>query len=447
MVPLDPGYLADTLSKLAQKHQVPGAQLAIHEAGETFTAEIGELEHETGRFVDRDTAFPIGSISKSFTGTVAMILVADDDLELDAPIGTYVRELGNRPGDLGAQITLRQLLSHTSGLADGPESTEIAASSVRRFVLDNFRGPDLIFPPGTGFSYSNIGYILVGHLIEVITGMTWWEAMESMLLRPLGIEPTFLVTPGPRSVGRPMATGHSVNPLVGRIRPVEQSLALAEAPNGGLAMSAADLVNFGLIHLDGGTPGLLPPEYAEQMRQAVHGADPFGMADGWGLGLAVFSSGSTVWVGHDGNANGTWCYLRIEPVNGFVIAFTCNANIGMEMWKELISELSKAGLPIRNYSTVETLGPLTAPPLGCVGSYVNGDAEWLSVVAQENGDLSCESEGETLPLGIHEGLIFSIEDRASGQRIPAGRFLRDPLTGDLDLIQIGGRVARRRARD
>jgi CubicO group peptidase (beta-lactamase class C family) len=447
MASLDAGLLSDILSTLARKHQVPGAQLAIYQAGETLATDVGELEHGTGRLVNGDTAFPIGSISKSFTATMAMILVSDDDLELDAPIGTYLPELGNSLEDLGARLTLRQLLSHTSGLPDGPESAEIGASSLRRFVLGNFRRPKLVLPPGTGFSYSNIGYILVGHLIEVITGTTWWEAMESMLLRPLGIEPTFLVTPRLRSLGRPMATGHSVNPLLGRIRPVEQSLVLAEAPNGGLAVSAVDLVNFGLIQLHGHRPALLPPLHAEQMRQAVPSAEPFGMADGWGLGLALFSKGGIVWAGHDGNADGTWCYIRIDPANGSIVAFTSNANTGLQMWKELVHELDRTGLPIGDYSTPETLGPPTAPPPGCVGTYMNGDAEWFSLTKQDNGNLSWESEGNVLPLTVHEGLLFSVEDPASGQRITGGRFLGDPVTGDYDRIQINGRVARRHTRN
>jgi CubicO group peptidase (beta-lactamase class C family) len=338
-------------------------------------------------------------------------------------------------------------LSHTSGLIAWTESTEIAASSLRRFVLDTVRHSNLVLPPGTGFSYSELGYSLAGHLIEVITGMTWWEAMESMLLRPLGIEPTFLATPNPRSLARPMATGHSVNPLVGRTRPVEQSLALAEAPSGGLAASAVDLVKFGLIQLDGRTPALLPPAYAEQMRQAVPSAEPFGMADGWGLGLAVFSKGNTVWVGHDGAADGTSCFVRIDPVNGYVVAFTCNANMAVDMWEELVDDLRKTGLLIGNYSPIETLGPPTAPPPGCFGSYLNGDEQWLSVTAQENGDLRYEHGGKALSLAFHEGLIFSLEDRTSGQRIPFGRFLRDPITGDLDLIQVGGLVARKHTRN
>src|SRR5437764_4670990 len=182
--------LRDTLSQLAQRNRVPGAQLAIHQGGQTVSVEVGELENGTGHAVTRDAAFAIGSITTSFPATLAMILVADGDLELDAPLGDELPELAGSTDGLGTQLTLRRLLSHTSGLCLGPDSPEVAGVSRRRYVLDYCRSKNLVVRPGTGFSYSNIGYVLAGHLIEVITGMTWWEAMESIVLRPLRIEPT-----------------------------------------------------------------------------------------------------------------------------------------------------------------------------------------------------------------------------------------------------------------
>jgi CubicO group peptidase (beta-lactamase class C family) len=434
--PLDPDLLSDTLSALAQKHQVPGAQLAVHYGGETVAIEVGELEYGTGHQITRDTAFPIGSISKTFTATVAMILVADGDLELDAPLSEHVPELG----DLGNEVTLRQLLSHTAGFAGGPDQEVPATASIRRYVLDNCRRQNLVLPPGTGFSYSNMGYVLVGHLIEVITGMSWWDAIESILLRPLMIEPTFIGSPGLQSPGRPLATGHSVNIAVGRSRPVEQFSAPAEAPAGGLAVSAVDLVTLGMTQLDTGAPALLPAAYAEEMRQAVLNAEPLTSADGWGLGVAVFGKGSTAWVGHFGVMNGTYCDVRLDPRSGCVVAFTSNANTGVGMWNEMADELRVAGLPIMDCSNISALGRPTMPPPGCVGSYRNGKLEFL-IATTDTGALSITIDGGTTRELMFEDLSFSAVEQPEMR----GRFLRDPITGQLERIQLGIWVARRQS--
>ena len=434
---LDSDRLSDTLSALVRRHQIPGAQLAIHHGGETVAVEVGELQYGTGRPVTRDAAVPIGSITKTFTATLAMILVADGDLELDTPLGEHVPELG----DLGNELTLRQVLSHTGGLAVEPGSEEVF-TAIRRYVLDHhFRRQNLVLPPGTGFSYSNMGYVLVGHLIETITGMSWWDAMESMLLRPLGIEPTFVGAPGRRPLGRPLATGHSVNTAVGRTRPVEQSLAPAAAPAAGLAVSAVDLVTLGLTQL-GGTPALLPTAYAEQMRQAVSTVEPFGSVDGWGLGLAVFGSGSTAWVGHSGGQDGTDCHVRLDPLSGCVVAYTSNAYTGGMWWYELVDELRRAGLPIRDGANTESLERPMAPPPGCVGSYLNGKSELL-VEVTDTGALSLAGiDGVGKELILFEDLSFSIREKPSIR----GRFLRDPITGDVELIQADLWTYRRQSR-
>jgi CubicO group peptidase (beta-lactamase class C family) len=435
--PLDADRLLDLLTALALKHRVPGAQLAIHRGGETVAVEVGELEYGTGLRVTRDAAFPIGSISKTFTATVAMILVADGDLELDAPLSEHVPELD----DLGNEITLRQLLSHTAGFASEPDHEMPATASIRRYVIDNCHRQNLVLSPGTGFSYSNMGYVLIGHLIEMITGMSWWDAMESILLRPLGIVATFIGVPDLQALGRPLAVGHSVNIAVGRTRPIRQSLALAAAPAGGLAMSAVDLVALGMIHVDGGTPALLPITYAEEMRQAVPHAEPLGSADGWGLGLALFGRGSTAWVGHFGSMDGTTCDVRLDPFSGSVVAFTSNANTGRDMWNELIDELRKEGLdvPIKDYSNVEALVRPAVPPPDCVGSYLNGDIEW-SVAAADTGALRLINGDIGTDLILFDDLSFSVREQPS---MRVGRFLRDSITGELERIQIDMQVARR----
>jgi len=436
--PVDRDWLAATLSVLVDRHKVPGAQLAVHRGGVTVAIEVGELEHGGGIPVTRETAFPIGSISKVGTATLAMILVADGDLELDAPLDEHLPDLD----DLAGRLTLRQLLSHTSGFADVPEPSIL---SVRRYVREHCRQEDLVLQPDTGFSYSSRNYVLVGHLIETITGMSWWEAMESILLRPLDIDPAAVVREAGRApYGRPIATGHSVNPTVGRTRPVQQSLAPAEAAAGALAMSAVDLVALGLMHVGSGFPELLPAAYTERMRRAVPGADPFGLADGWGAGLAVFRDGTIDWVGHDGNANGTSCYLRIDPAGGWVVALTTNANTGSSLWEELRTELRRANLPLAAHGPDMVSRALVAPPVECVGIYSNGPTEYL-VTAVDDGGLCLASGGELIArLAFYDDMHFVLQDPISGQRMQVGRFLRDLITKQVEQLQIVGRISQRR---
>ncbi|WP_260478987.1 serine hydrolase [Kibdelosporangium aridum] len=407
--------LSEVVAALVSARHVPGAQCALWQRGQLVAVCSGTAEHGTGRPVTPDLAFPIGSIGKAFTATTAMVLVADGDLDLDEPVGAHVPELHGKDT---AAITLRQLLSHTSGLESGPDG----GPSMRRLVAR----AGLIQPPGRDFSYSNAGFVLVGSLIEAVTGMTWFAAVESLVLRPLGIEPAFVVGP---ATGRPIATGHA-----GRARPVDQNITLAEAPAGALAASATDLVAFGRMLLDGGD--ILPYELARLMRQPV--ADAFGLADAWGLGLAVFDGlAEKKWIGHDGTGDGTWCQLRIDPVTGTVVALTCNSSAGAGLWDDVVDELGRRGLPIPSGSLTAVPDVVLSPPAGCAGSYWNGDTEY-SIAA----DLVFSVDGDPqATITFHRDLTFSLEDDQTGQRLYAGRCLKNPETGEIDRIHVNGRLA------
>jgi len=427
---------------LARKHQVPGVQVVVRRGGASAALEAGELEHGSARSVTCDAAFPIGSISKSFTATMAMVLVADGDLDLDEPIESYLPTLGKA----GGQLTLRQLLSHTGGLASGPSSEEVATASLCRYALDHCHPRNVVLPPGAGFSCSNLGYVLAGHLVESVTGMNWWEATESILLRPLGVTPAFVAAPRRRPPTRIVATGHSVNTLMHRTRPVRPSLSPAEAPAGGLALSAGDLAALGAIHVGAGMPEIMPLAWAEEMRRPVPGAEPFGLSEGWGLGLARFRAGDRVWIGHDGNADGTACYLRIDPQDGWIVAFTSNANTGIGLWQEVAALLVDAGVPLAGGASARPATLPIAAPLDCAGVYYNGDTEYL-VAQGDDSRFYLAIDGDMCGLlSFYDDLVFSLCDETAAEQVFDGRFLRDSNTGRTEIIQFGGRLARRRDR-
>ena len=378
--------LTDLLDELAPRHRVPGAQLAVRRDGVTTTAVTGPVEP--------DSAFPLGSLTKPFTAALALALVADGDLDLDES------PWGRHPG-----VTLRRLLSHTAGFESNVDDT---ASSRRKWVSHRLTAPTE-FPPGTVFSYSNVGYVLVGHLVEDVLRTGWSEALRSIVLAPLGITPGFVI--GPRGP-RPVVSGHVVT--ADRVVPAaEQVMPEVEAPNGALALSATDLVTFA-----GGS------EMCQDQLAGI-AIGPYGMADGWGLGWARYGS----WFGHDGTGDGTSCHLRFDPATGTAVALTTNGSTGAALWHDIVAALE---LPF-----AATENPTEEPgPADAVGRYANGEMEF--VVTDADGRLWLDAGDRPVPLTCRAGLRFTVP---LGPVPLGGRFLR----GDngIELVQVTGRLARR----
>lgn len=408
------------LADLARRHHVPGAQFALYDGGDTIVVQTGVERHGHPVAMGSSAKVPIGSVTKAYTAAVAMILVADGDLELDEPVGAV---LGPVPH--GDTMTLRHLLSHTSGLPSDPPA---GATTCARALAEL----EPVGAPGAMFSYSNLGYAVVGAMIEAATGMSWRDAVDGILCRPSGIEPAFVDEP--LEVG-----GHVVS--TSAVRDVVQVLPPLLAPAGALALSAADLVALGRLHVD--EPGLVDPVTASQMYGRVAGARPFGIADGWVLGLSVFDSDEGVeWLGHDGAADGTSCHLRIDQSGGRVLALTTNATSGLDLWRSLVAELRSLGLPLaRPQARLGRGDPVPLPP-EYTGTYRNGDTEY--VVAPDARGVPCLTvDGEVFPeLIVDSDGVFSVREPTSGEQADCGRFLLDPR-GAVTALEAGGRVARR----
>ncbi|HJP72735.1 MAG TPA: serine hydrolase domain-containing protein [Pseudonocardiaceae bacterium] len=424
----------EELADLIHEYRVPGAQLTVATGGDVRTVHAGELTIGTGEPVTDRSAFPIGSITKPFTATLAMMLVAAGDVELDAPLVEYLPELGQAARDAVTRMTLRQVLSHTSGLASGVADEAYRTVLRAAWVAANCREADLSHPAGTAFSYSGVGYVLAGHLIEVLTGMSWQQAIEQMLLRPIGITPSFVVG---LAMARPDATGHTVHPGSGAILPVAGStLAGVDAPEGALALSSADLVAFVRAQLAApAAPGALDAAWvAEMLREQVPGdaAGPFGMADGWGLGWARYHNDGTVWFGHDGAAAGASCHLRFEPASATVIALTTNASSGRALWERLRAEFDGKG---------PDPGPPVPGPADAIGRYRNGDSVFTVDSALDGGLLLSVDGSPPAALTCRPGLEFGVADGTGRPDAFLGRFLRGKDNAAIDHIQVFGQLA------
>src|SRR3954462_8893411 len=183
---LDMTRWQERLALLADKHDVPGATLAILDGEEVGEAAYGVLNIRTGVEVTPDALFQIGSITKVWTATLVMQLVDEGKLDLDAPVVTYLPDFKVADAEVTQTVTTRHLLAHTSGI-DGD------------LFLDTRRGGDAgsryggpmadlgqNHPLGATMSYCNSGYIVLGRLVEVLRCQTWDAVLRERLFAPLG---------------------------------------------------------------------------------------------------------------------------------------------------------------------------------------------------------------------------------------------------------------------
>jgi len=180
------GYLSQIY-----KADQPGAAVIVARGGEVvFRKGYGLASVELGVAIEPSMVFRIGSMTKQFTAIAVMLLVEEGKVGLDDPLAVY---LADYP-DHGGRVTIRHLLTHTSGI---PEVTEIEAWEKRirdaltpDEVIAFFRDKPLDFEPGEKWQYSNSNYLLLGRVIEEAAGMPWSQFVAGRIFQPLGLERT-----------------------------------------------------------------------------------------------------------------------------------------------------------------------------------------------------------------------------------------------------------------
>lgn len=144
-------------------------------------------------------AYPLASLTKLLTATAIMRLVEDGRVDLAAPVQAYLPDYAARPF---ANVTIAQLLSHTGGvpsllsddqgLGDEPlDFDALGLPTSTSALIDQFSAAPLLFEPGERYGYSNSGYILLGRIIEVVTGQTYFDALDALVLAPAGVSGAF----------------------------------------------------------------------------------------------------------------------------------------------------------------------------------------------------------------------------------------------------------------
>ncbi|KNB52496.1 penicillin-binding protein [Streptomyces caatingaensis] len=352
------------LEALRAEHGVPGASLAVLAGGRVHELASGVLHSGTGVEVTTDSVFQLGSVAKVYTATLVMQLAESGELDLDAPVTDVLPDFSVADADAAGGITVRRLLSHTGGLTcDFTLDTGRGDDCLARYV-EAAEGVPLDCPPGTALSYSSVGYNVLGRIVEVLTGLTWDEALKQRLLQPLGLERT--MTLPEEALRFRAAMGHLGEP--GRDpepAPVWDMMPRSAGPYGRVLATAGDVVRFARMHLDGGmapdgTRVLDPGTVAMMRRREADCPDKWSVsADGWGLGWSLHDWNGVQGYGHDGAATGQYAYLRVVPETGLAIALTTNGGsarlLYAELFRELLQELAGVRMP-------DAFAPPAVPP-------------------------------------------------------------------------------------
>ncbi len=329
--------LEAVIADACRTYGVPGMAVGIltPEGRDVFVHGIANAE--TGYPVRRDTLFQIGSITKIFVATLAMQLVEEGSLALDQPLVSYLPELELADPTARETITLRHLLTHTSGLeGDRFDDYGYGDDALARYV-SGLREARQMYRPGAYWSYCNSGFSLAGRLIEVIRGQPFERVMQECLFGPLALERTFFFVQD--VLGYPYAYGHRTNEQ-GQTEVVRDfALPRSVHPAGGIWSTIDDLLTFAAFHLGQFRPPKAPLSL-EGIRYLQTAQVPAAnWADAYGLGWAIWHVRSHRLVGHGGSTNGYQAHLTLVPEHGAAVASLTNHEQGSAAYLEVETQL------------------------------------------------------------------------------------------------------------
>ena len=293
-----------------------GAVLVARDGRTVFEGAYGFADRERGIPNTPLTQFRIGSMNKMLTAVATLQLVQAGTLRLDAPIGTYLTDYPN--ADVASKVTPHHLLTHTGGTGDifGPAFN--ANRLELRTTADYLRlygTRDLQFSPGTQHVYSNYGFMLLGAIIERVSGKSYYDHIAARVLTPAGMTAT-----GSAPEDSPVP-GRSVGYLrrgSGALVSNALTLPYRGTPAGGGYSTVGDLARFAVALRE---HRLLNPTHTALL---VSGKVPVGPGVQYAYGFIDRVVAGRRFVGHGGGAPGMNGELAFEPTGGYVVVVLSN---------------------------------------------------------------------------------------------------------------------------
>jgi CubicO group peptidase (beta-lactamase class C family) len=328
MAEIDLAGLDACVERQLQRWTVPGAVVGIWREGEETLRAYGVANLDVGWPTRSDMRFRVASISKVFAATLAMTLVDDGLLDLDTPVVKYLPELELSDADAREQITMRQLLSHMSGLyGDFSADFGLGDDAMMR-ALSIFPTLPQQTRPGEIWAYCNSGFQLAGIVIAKILGQTYDDAMAERVFGPAGLTTTCFAAHD--TFGWPTAMGHvQTGPDSDEHVVVGQYYPRNRRPAGGVISTATDLLRFARLHMnDGEIDGrrILSADAARQMQTPqARGGD---WNNSWGVGWNLQPIDGVATIGHNGSISGFESLLHAIPEQQTAFVVLTNSGRG-----------------------------------------------------------------------------------------------------------------------
>jgi CubicO group peptidase (beta-lactamase class C family) len=432
--------VCDVLEQALEDTATPGAAVGLSHGGALHAKGFGVTSVENSLEVSPETLFQIGSITKTFTGTVAMILVERGELELDTPVRAHLPALALADDAVAERVTLRHLLTHTGGWVGDYFADHGAGDDALARMVGELRRLPQLTPLGEVWSYNNAGFYLAGRVLEVVAGVPFERLARDVLLEPLGLGHTLFFAEevmthrfavghhrsddGPPTVARPWAIGR------------------AHHAAGGLASTVVDLLRYARFHFSDGEGILTRASLDEMQRVQAPAAPIFGSV---GLTWAIDDTSGVRLVHHGGGTNGQVSRLVLAPESDVTLAVVTNHQRGGEMIEAAVETVVEALGGSRTERTAvvldpsEYLGTYRSPLLDA--DLVETDAG-LQLVLTSRGGFPAE-DSPPMPSPPPVRVAFSERDRlfvSEGEGAGTeAEFLRG-ADGQIAWFRFGGRV-------
>ena len=426
-------YVEGVVDTFRDEYDQAGFSLAVTGTDRPWLLEgYGLADAEAGRPADADTLFRIGSISKTFTWTAAMMLVDRGELDLDRDVNDYLQNL-QVPEAFDAPVTMRHLMTHTAGFENTRAIFTVPDDDprTRAEVLAATR-PERVFPPGARPSYSNWGSELAAQVVADVAGVPFEQFLQREILDPLDMDSTTMALPGEMApdLAERMSAGHRRANGWFTTEDLMPRGPLGAA--GAVASTASDMVRWMRFHLNGGELDgvrLMSPE--THARMWTLSFDHPEAAPGTVHGFFRQPIGDVVRIGHGGATAWFFSMMWLEPEQGIGVFASSNTGgdrVGIRLADRIFARLT--GL--------DTQAPISTPDeavdlAAYEGDYVTNRRSFttrtgfrgvsLSVQAapDEQGVLLARGDGDVRRLTPVPGVPDLFQD-PDGQRF---RFLRE----------------------